>query len=79
MIKDKLFFFGDYQGTIFNTNAPKTTTVPTAKMMSGDFSELYNPSLGLDNAGNTYGQLYDPHSRQFDAHGNVISATPYAG
>jgi Carboxypeptidase regulatory-like domain len=79
IIKDKLFFFGDYQGTIFNTNAPKTTTVPTAKMMTGDFSELYNPSLRPDNAGNTYGQLYDPHSRQFDAQGDVISATPYAG
>ncbi|MCU1299142.1 MAG: Outer rane receptor for ferrienterochelin and colicin [Acidobacteriaceae bacterium] len=79
IIKDKLFFFGDYQGTIFHKNVPNITTVPTTKMMAGDFSELYNPSLGLDSAGNTYGQLYDPHSRQFDSQGNVISATPYAG
>lgn len=44
IIKNKLFVFGDYNG--WRQNQPQgdsTTTVPTAKMRTGDFSEL----LGL--------------------------------
>ncbi|MFN7994133.1 MAG: carboxypeptidase regulatory-like domain-containing protein [Bryobacteraceae bacterium] len=77
--KNKLFFFGDYQGTRFVTSSPGFTTAPTAKMYNGDFSELYDATQPLDAAGNTYGQLYDPFSRVFDANGNVVSATPFAG
>ena len=76
--KNKLFFFADYQGTLVNTSAPAITTAPTAKMLAGDFSELYVPGK-LDDAGNTYGQIYDPNTRAFDAQGNVVSATPFAG
>ena len=75
ILKHKLFFFGDYQGTLVYTSSPQFTTAPTAKMLTGDFSELYVPGT-LDDAGNTYGQIYDPGSRVFDANGNVISATP---
>ena len=78
-IKNKLFFFGDYQGTRFSTSAPGYTTAPTAKMYNGDFSELYDLTQPKDAAGGTYGQLYDPASRTFDSNGNVISATPFAG
>src|ERR1700738_5077775 len=74
--KNKLFFFADYQGTLVNTSAPAITTAPTAKMLAGDFSELYVPGK-LDDAGNTYGQIYDPNTRVFDASGNVVSATPF--
>jgi hypothetical protein len=76
ILKHKLFFFGDYQGTLVYTSSPQFTTAPTAKMLTGDFSELYVPGT-LDDAGNTYGQIYDPGSRVFDANGNVISATPF--
>jgi Carboxypeptidase regulatory-like domain len=78
-MKNKLFFFGDYQGTIFRTSNPGFTTVPTEKMYQGDFSELFDTTQPRDNAGNTYGQLYDPFTRKFDAAGNVIAATPFAG
>ena len=59
ILKNKLFFFGDYQGTIVKTSTTKFTTAPTAKMLTGDFSELYVPGQ-VDDAGNTYGQIYDP-------------------
>lgn len=77
--KDKLFFFGDYEGTKLTTSTPEFTSAPTAKMIQGDFSELFDSSQGVDNAGNTYGQLYDPASRAFDSSGNVTAATPFAG
>src|SRR5258708_30548319 len=78
ILKNKLFFFGDYQGTILKTSTTKFATAPTAKMLAGDFSELYVPGQ-VDDAGNTYGQIYDPNTRVFDASGNVVSATPFAG
>lgn len=76
--KNKLFYFGDYQGTRFRTNTTEFTSAPTSKMYAGDFSELYGltPPAGADA---TYGQLYDPFSRVFDANGNVISASPFPG
>lgn len=76
--KGKLFFFSDYQGTVLNTSAVKFQTVPTAKMLNGDFSELYVPGE-VDDAGHTYGQIYDPATRVFDSQGNVIGATPFPG
>ncbi|HTT61666.1 MAG TPA: carboxypeptidase regulatory-like domain-containing protein [Bryobacteraceae bacterium] len=75
--KNRLFFFGDYQGTRFSTSSPGFTTAPTDKMYNGDFSELYDLTQPLDAAGNKYGQIYDPFSRVFDANGNVVSATPF--
>lgn len=78
ILKNKLFFFADYQGTLVKTSTPKFTTAPTAKMLTGDFSELYAPGE-VDDAGNTYGQIYDPNTRVFDAQGNVVSATPFPG
>lgn len=78
ILKNKLFFFADYQGTKVFTSQPFTTSAPTPKMLTGDFSELYVPGT-FDDAGNTYGQLYDPATRVFDNNGNVISAQPFPG
>jgi hypothetical protein len=77
ILKDKLFFFADYQGTIAKTSSQSFTTAPTAKMLSGDFSELYIAG-SHDDAGNTYGQIYDPVTHAFDDQGNVVGATPFA-
>ena len=76
--KNKLFYFADYQGTLFRTSTYEYTSAPTAKMYNGDFSELYSlaPPPGADS---TYGQLYDPFSRTFDGNGNVTYAAPFAG
>src|SRR6476646_6650687 len=40
IVKGKLFFFGDYQRTLDNNGYVVRTTLPTAKMRSGDFSEV---------------------------------------
>ncbi len=46
LVKDKLFIFGDYQGTRVNQpGGAHYVTVPTALMRTGNFSELLNPAL----------------------------------
>jgi len=41
ILKDKLFFFGNYQGTrSVGTGSSNETTTPTAQMLEGDFSGL---------------------------------------
>ena len=46
ILKNKLFLFGDYQGTrIVNPGSTGYQTVPTALMREGNFSELLNPAL----------------------------------
>ncbi|MCU1250540.1 MAG: hypothetical protein JWQ49_3569 [Edaphobacter sp.] len=79
VFKDRFFFFADYQGTQFHQSQPETTSAPTAKMITGDFSELYDPTQPTDSAGNVYGQLYDPSTRTFDANGAVTGATAFVG
>ena len=47
IIKDKLFFFGGYQGTRNRSNPPQSTThVPTTAMLGGDFSTIASSSCG---------------------------------
>ncbi|MGO8721020.1 MAG: carboxypeptidase regulatory-like domain-containing protein [Acidobacteriaceae bacterium] len=61
IIKDKLFLFGDYQG--WREAVPINAyfmTVPTAKMRTGDFSELYNSSF--TNGASTIYPLCDPRA-----------------
>ncbi len=77
VIKNKLFYFGDYQGTYVRTKSNAFASAPSDKMYNGDFSELYALRSANDAAGNRYGQLYDPFTRQFDSPGKVISATPF--
>lgn len=59
ILKDKLFFFGDYSGTYHNIPpSQQVDSVPDAKMRTGDFSEilavegvqLYDNSKGTANA-----------------------------
>ena len=39
--KDKLFFFGGYQGKVEKSNPPTTISyVPTQAMLNGDFTSL---------------------------------------
>jgi hypothetical protein len=45
VIKDRLFFFGGYQGKVEKTNPPTTVSfVPTAAMLAGDFTAVAAPS-----------------------------------
>lgn len=44
--KDKLFFFGDYEGFRYHSGGIGAATVATAKMRTGDFSELLSSQFG---------------------------------
>ncbi|MES1256813.1 MAG: carboxypeptidase-like regulatory domain-containing protein [Acidobacteriota bacterium] len=89
--KNKLFMFGDYQGTriassggigglgFSNSNA----TVPTAAMKTGDFSSILGASAtGKDSAGNPItflkGQIFDPQSTTGTS-ATPISRTAFPG
>jgi Carboxypeptidase regulatory-like domain/TonB dependent receptor len=56
IIRNKLFFFGDYQRTIDNFGYIIRTTVPTTAMRNGDFSavsqHIYDPLTGDINGNN---------------------------
>src|SRR6266571_9068614 len=58
IVKNKLFFFGAWEGTYEKTANTRTSTVPTAAMRSGNFSAfgttIYDPASGNpDGSGRT--------------------------
>jgi hypothetical protein len=50
IVRNKLFFFGDYQHTVDNLGYVVRSTVPTTRMRNGDFGEvssrIYDPLTG---------------------------------
>lgn len=61
VIKDRLFFFGSYEGTLRRGNELQIATVPTADLRAGNFSgisgaAIYNPASGA--TGGTGRQLF---------------------
>jgi Carboxypeptidase regulatory-like domain/TonB dependent receptor len=61
VIKNKLFFFGGYQGLRQSVpSGPSYATVPTDLMRTGDFSELLNPADITGLTLPTGGPIYDP-------------------
>jgi hypothetical protein len=61
IVRNKLFFFGDYQRTIDNLGYIIRTTVPTAAMRNGDFSAVAQ-------------HIYDPLTGNIDGSGRVAFA-----
>jgi hypothetical protein len=59
ILKDHLFYFGDMEADRISIANPTITSVPTAPMRSGDFSQLLNPALTGQNEPI---QLYQPNS-----------------
>jgi hypothetical protein len=61
IVKDKTFYFFDYQGYRVNQGATYLSTVPSEKMRNGDFSELnriiYDPLTNQPFAGNVIPQI----------------------
>src|SRR5271157_5575932 len=57
VVKDKLFFFGDYQGTREVAGVSQLTTVPSNLERSGDFSDVgttgFAPLTGSVRSGNS--------------------------
>lgn len=74
IIKNKLFIFGDYQGTrirssggsIQNLGYGGFYTVPTPEMIRGDFSRLLGSTVGTDALGGNIAanQIFDPNSNR---------------
>lgn len=71
IIKNKLFMFGDYQGTristaggtITNLGYAQSYSIPTPAMVNGDFSNLLGGSIGTVNGQNILAnQIFDPRS-----------------
>lgn len=90
IIKDKMFFFADYQGGRYVLPIPATSTVPTAAMASSGFTNLqdnitYNSGTASDALGRIFphGTIFDPATtRAIPANGvdpiTGLSGTPGA-
>jgi Carboxypeptidase regulatory-like domain/TonB dependent receptor len=70
VIKNKLFLFGDYQGTRIRNPSVSVSKIPTFKERVGDFSAageptIYDPSTGLPFPGNKITSGIDPISQAF--------------
>ena len=94
IIKNKTFFFGDYEGTRIRQALPQLATVPSTAEAGGDFSELlgaqvFDPITNapiLDCAGNNtyYGEVFDARQAQVGVSANPsgncgVSASPIVG
>jgi Carboxypeptidase regulatory-like domain len=72
ILKNRLFMFGDYQGTrirssggsIQNLGYGGFATIPTPNMVKGDFSSLLGSRVGTDATGGSIlaGEIFDPKS-----------------
>ena len=70
IIRDKLFFFGGFQGTRNRSNPPVSTTfIPNAAMLNGDFSTVAGPRCVSNPAGL---QLKNPLNGNAPFAGNQI-------
>jgi carboxypeptidase family protein len=73
ILKNRLFYFGAFEGQYRNTEGESIYTVPTEKMRRGDFSEAFNTNGSLQ-------LIYDPTTGNDDGRartafaGNVIPA-----
>jgi hypothetical protein len=86
IVKNKLFIFGDYQGTriktaggvVQNLGFGGLYTIPTPAMIGGDFSGILGPSLGTDPVSGQsalYNQIFDPTSTRCLSNCGTSNAT----
>jgi hypothetical protein len=59
ILKNKLFFFGDYEGLRIRQALPQLSLVPTPAEISGDFSSFLTntPAMAVDASGNPTNQV----------------------
>ena len=72
IIKDKLFFFGDYEGRRYHSAGTALASVATPLMRTGDFSELLNPAI----VGSKTIQLYNTQAAGQPAYVNNQLGAP---
>lgn len=84
IIKNKLFIFGDYQGTRINTSGGvvqnlgygQFETIPTQAMIQGNFSGLLGKSIGTVNGASILqNEIFDPNST--NCINGVCTRTPF--
>ncbi|MFN0122645.1 MAG: carboxypeptidase regulatory-like domain-containing protein [Blastocatellia bacterium] len=77
IIKNKLFFFGDYEGFRQRQEALFNRTLPTVKMKSGDFSEVLGAVVGRDALGRDVlrNQIFDPRTTRRVTAGQTDTVT----
>ncbi len=75
-IKNKLFFFLNYEGNRQRQDATSTLNVYTPAQKAGNFSSALGGQTGTDALGNAVasGQIFDPNSLQTLANGSLIRA-----
>jgi hypothetical protein len=66
IVKNRLFFFGDYDGLRSRVGGTRLLTVPTAAARQGDLS-----AYGIN--------IFDPATTRTDANGNLITRDQFAG
>lgn len=74
VIKDKTFFFGDYQGTRQQIARVRTSTVPTLAQRQGNFSSSLGALLFLQPNGSISTNVTANPVNVTDTNGNVIQA-----
>jgi hypothetical protein len=90
IMRNKLFIFGDYQGTriadsggsVPNLGYSGFTSVPTDAMKKGDFSSELGPVIGTDpitGGAIAQGAIYDPLTSHYNASGAPDSRTMFPG
>ena len=67
IVRNKLFFFGAFEGQYRNTEGESIYTVPTEKMRRGDFSEAVNTNGSMQ-------LIYDPLTGDVDGRGRQAFA-----
>jgi hypothetical protein len=73
--KDKLFFFGDYQGLREKSGVSGLFTVPTAQARSSCLAAAANPALTCDlSQYSSVAQIYDPNTGLADGTGRTAFA-----
>jgi hypothetical protein len=55
IVRDRVFFFGAYEGDLYRTGLSRFTTLPTAEMRAGDFSGIPGITLFDPNTGSAAG------------------------
>jgi hypothetical protein len=67
IVRNKVFYFGAFEGQYRNTEGESTYTVPTEKMRRGDFSEAFNSNGTLQ-------LIYDPLTGDSEGRGRTAFA-----
>jgi outer membrane receptor protein involved in Fe transport len=78
--KDRIFFFGDYQGTRSNVGGSKLLTVPTAAARNGDLSayavNIYDPNTGAPAQRTQFAGNVIPSNRLSPQAQNILKLIP---